>query len=330
MFNSNDQTSYKMINISKKSESFRRACVFGSIYVGKEVYFLIKNKQIEKGDPLVLAEIAGINAAKNTSYLILLCHQINIDSIFFNIIMNNDTYSIDIYCIVYTTSKTGAEMEAMCGVSIALLTIYDLTKKYDPFIYINNIKLIFKDGGENGLVLGFIENIPNHLQKYFYDTNFFLNNISVILIILSDRVSFGFYEDITGQRMLDYFFLKKSNILNKIVIPDDKDLFFNILKKNVDIYLPNLILTSGGTGISHRDISSSVILSLCDKIIPGFGELIRSSCIIYSNYSWLSCCIAGLYKNTLIVCLPGSLASVFESLNIIQNILLHSINIIKK
>ena len=170
----NNKTSYNMINISNKSISYRRACVSGSINVGKEVFFLIKNKKIEKGDPLVLAEIAGITAAKNTSNIILLCHQINIENVFLNIQMDEKAYSINIYCIVIAHSKTGVEMEAMCGVYAGLLTIYDLTKKFNPFIKINDIKLLFKDGGENGLILGSINNIPLHLQKFFLMKKHFL------------------------------------------------------------------------------------------------------------------------------------------------------------
>ena len=123
------RTTYNMINISNKCISLRRACVSGTIYVGKEVFNLIKEHKIEKGDVLSLAEIAGINAAKKTSSFILLCHQVNIENIFLNLIMDKDTYSISAYCIVFANAKTGVEMEAMIGVCAALSTIYDLTKK---------------------------------------------------------------------------------------------------------------------------------------------------------------------------------------------------------
>lgn len=325
-----NQTSYKMINICKKNHSFRRACVFGSVFVGKHIFYLIKNKLIEKGDPLILAEIAGINAVKNTSNLILLCHHINVENVFFNIIMNDKNNNIEVYCVVYAHSKTGVEMEAMCGVSIALLTIYDLIKKYDPFVYINNVKLLFKDGGENGLVLGSINDIPLHLKKYFNEINFFFEKISIFLFTLSDKVNFGFYKDVAGQRLFDYFFSKKADILDKISIPDDKDIFLALLKKIVDKYSPNIIVTSGGTGLSDRDITVQVVSSLCNKIIPGFGELMRSTGFIYSNSSWLSCCMAGIYKKTLIICLPGNSSSIFENLNAIQDILLHAVEIINK
>ncbi len=137
--------SYKMIDISKKNISFRKACVTGSINIGKNVFNLIKNKEIEKGDPLILAEIAGINAVKNTSALILLCHQINIENTQIKIEIDEKNYKINVYCIVFSNSKTGVEMEAMCGVYAALLTIYDLTKKYNQLNKVIELKYLSED-----------------------------------------------------------------------------------------------------------------------------------------------------------------------------------------
>ena len=328
-FNKNS-TRYKMIDIGHKNLSYRRACVYGSIYVGKDVFSLIKNKCIEKGDPLILAEIAGINAAKKTSELLTLCHQINIDNIFFNIEMDEDNYSIYIYCIISAFAKTGVEMEAMTGVNIALLTIYDLTKKFNPFIFIKNIKLLYKDGGENGLVLGSIHNIPIHLRHYFLNTSSSFKGISIILITISDRASVGIYKNISGQVLFDFFKIRSANIITQIIIPDDKNIIKNILKKCVIKYNPNIILTSGGTGLSHRDITSSVLYNLIDKDIPGIGEYLRQSGAAFSNTSWLSRTMAGIYKKSLLVSLPGNPSGVCESLNILQPLLLHAIKIINK
>ena len=325
-----NKTVYKMINISSKSISYRRACVVGSIYIGKEVFYLIKNKKIEKGDPLLLAEIAGINAAKNTSNLLLLCHQINIENVFLNLVMDESKYIINIYCIVLAYAKTGVEMEAMCGVSIGLLTIYDLTKKLNPFIYIKSIKLLFKDGGENGLILGSINDVPMHLKRFFFDGQLFFNNVSVTLITISDRASAGRYRDISGQIFLDYFCVKKAKIMDYVIIPDDKNVLKNVLKNGINEFIPQLVLISGGTGFSYRDITSDVLLNLCDKIIPGVGEMLRIGGISYSSLSYLSYSIACIYKKSLIISLPGNPSAVYESLNILQNIFTHAVTIINK
>ncbi len=325
-----NKTSYKMINISDKNISYRRACVVGSIYVGKEVFYLIKNKKIEKGDPLLLAEIAGINAAKNTSNLLLLCHQVNIENVFLNLVMDESRYIINIYCIVLAYAKTGVEMEGMCGVSLGLLTIYDLTKKLNPFILIKDIKLLFKDGGENGLVLGSIKDVPLHLKRFFFDEKLSLVDIKMVLVTVSDRASIGRYKDVSGQILLDYSCLKKAKVLDYIIIPDEKHILTNILKKKVNYFLPNLVVITGGTGPYKRDITSDVLLSLCGKIIPGIGEMLRVNGSNFSSLSCLSYSIAGVYKKSLIISLPGNPSAVYESLSILQNIFIHSINIINK
>ncbi|HFL8824142.1 MAG TPA: cyclic pyranopterin monophosphate synthase MoaC [Candidatus Azoamicus sp. OHIO1] len=323
-------SSYRMIDISLKPSTYRRACVIGSIYLGKKVYNLVKEKKIPKGDPLLLAEIAGINAAKNTSNFILLCHQINIENVFVNVVLDDLNYTITLYCIVFANAKTGVEMEAMSGVSVGLMTIYDLTKKFDPFICINSIKLLFKDGGENGLVLGDLENVPDHLKRFFFDLNVVYSNISVVLITISDRASSGEYDDISGKILLDFFRFNKAEVIDSLIIADDKERIVDAFKYYIDKYSPNLILTSGGTGLSSRDFTSEAILSFCKKIIPGIGELLRLSGNKHTKSSWLSCSVAGVYEKTLIVSLPGKPSAVSEGLYVLKDLLLHAVNVINK
>lgn len=321
------QNEYRIIDISKKNISYRRACVFGSIYVGKKVFFLIKNKKIEKGDPLTLAEISGINAAKNISNLLILAHQINIENIFFNIIMDEEHFKINIYCVVIANSKTGVEMEAMCGVAISLLTIYDLTKKLNPFIEIEKIKLLFKDGGENGLVLGSLNDVPTHLRKYFENKNINLNNIKFTIITMSDRAFIGSYKDISGQVIVDFFKLRHAIINDKIIIPDDEAILKSIIINITEKKKPNIIFITGGTGVNVKDITYKALLNLCDKNINGLSELIRLSGSYHSAYSWLSSSFAGVYKNSIILSVPGNPSSVLESLNVLEQILPHILNL---
>lgn len=316
-----------MIDISKKSISYRRACVSGSIYVGKKVFFLIKNKKIEKGDPLKLAEISGINAAKNISNLLILSHQINIENIFINIIMNEKTFKIDVYCIVFANSKTGVEMEAMCGVTISLLTIYDLTKKLNPFIVIENVKLLFKDGGENGLILGSLNDVPVHLKKHFENNLTNLTNSSVIIMTMSDRGFLGYYKNISGQIIFDFFKIRNANIMKNIILPDKEIILKNIIKNISYNYNPNLIVITGGTGFNKKDITNSVLLNLCKKNMTGINEFLRLCGSSHSNYSWMSESFVGIYNKSIILSFPGNPSSVFESLNTIEILLPHMLNL---
>ena len=141
------KNSFNMIDVSSKNETFRRALASGKIYVGREVFELIKNNKMPKGNPIALAEISAVLGVKKTSELIPLCHPLPIDHTATKIIMNEEEASLEVFCVVSATAKTGVEMEAIMGVNAALITIYDLSKIVNPNLKIDNIKLLIKEGG---------------------------------------------------------------------------------------------------------------------------------------------------------------------------------------
>tara|TARA_B100000405_G_scaffold161552_1_gene112763 strand:+ start:366 stop:908 length:543 start_codon:yes stop_codon:yes gene_type:complete len=159
-------SSFHMIDVSSKKETFRRALASGKIFVGEEVFNLIKNKKMPKGDPLTLAEVASVLGVKKTSELIPLCHPLPIDHTATKIVMNEDDNSIEVFCVVSTYSKTGVEMEAIMGVNAALITIYDLSKIVNANLKIDNIRLLIKEGGKSGLWKN-PDGIPNFLKELF-------------------------------------------------------------------------------------------------------------------------------------------------------------------
>ena len=159
-------SSFHMIDVSSKKETFRRALASGKIFVGEEVFNLIKNKKMPKGDPLTLAEVASVLGVKKTSELIPLCHPLPIDHTATKIVMNEDDNSIEVFCVVSTYSKTGVEMEAIMGVNAALITIYDLSKIVNANLRIDNIRLLIKEGGKSGLWKN-PDGIPNFLKELF-------------------------------------------------------------------------------------------------------------------------------------------------------------------
>ena len=160
------KNSFKMIDVSKKKETFRRALASGKIYVGDEVFELIKNKEMPKGDPITLAEVSAVLGVKKTSELIPLCHPLTIDHTATKIFMNEEDKSLEVFCVVSTHAKTGVEMEAIMGVNAALITIYDLSKIINPHLKIDNVKLLIKEGGKNGLWKT-PDALPNFLKDLF-------------------------------------------------------------------------------------------------------------------------------------------------------------------
>ena len=161
-----EKNTFNMVDVSAKKETYRRALASGKIYVGKEVFNLIKNKKMPKGDPITLAEVSAVLGVKKTSELIPLCHPLPIDHTATKIIMNNEDSSLEVYCVVSAHAKTGVEMEAIMGVNAALITIYDLSKIVNPHLKIDNIQLLIKEGGKSGLWKN-PDGLPEFLKELF-------------------------------------------------------------------------------------------------------------------------------------------------------------------
>ena len=160
------KNSFNMIDVSSKKETFRRALASGKIYVGKEVFNRIKNKEMPKGNPITLAEVSAVLGVKKTSELIPLCHPLPIDHTATKIIMHEDDSSLEVFCVVSAVAKTGVEMEAIMGVNTALITIYDLSKIVNPNLRIDNVRLLIKEGGKSGLWTN-PDDLPDFLKTFF-------------------------------------------------------------------------------------------------------------------------------------------------------------------
>jgi len=155
---------YKMVDVSSKEVTHRKALAVGEIILSPEVIKMIKNKKMPKGDPLAIAEVSGINGVKKTSELIPLCHPLSLDHISIHTEIDESRNSIIVYCLVSTNSKTGVEMEALTGVNSALLAIYDLSKIVEPNLKITNTKLLVKSGGKKGLWIN-PDGIPDKIKN---------------------------------------------------------------------------------------------------------------------------------------------------------------------
>lgn len=140
-----------MADISGKKTTQRRAIAGGSIRVGPAVFELLEKGSMPKGDPLAMAEIAGIQAAKQTPALLPLCHPISLNRVMIHSFLRPETHEIEVFCAAEIAEKTGVEMEALTGLSIALLTIWDLCKPVNPALEITNNRLVYKSGGKSGV-----------------------------------------------------------------------------------------------------------------------------------------------------------------------------------
>lgn len=139
-----------MVDVSEKVETKRVAIASGKIKVNEAVYDAIVNQTVKKGDVLGVARVAGIMAAKKTWELIPMCHPLMLTKCSIDFNLEDETKTIEAVCLVKVKGQTGVEMEALTGVNVALLTIYDMCKALDKGMVMSEIKLMEKQGGKSG------------------------------------------------------------------------------------------------------------------------------------------------------------------------------------
>ena len=141
----------RMVDVSEKTDTVREAMAAGSIRMSAECFALVKNGAVKKGDVLSVARIAGIMGAKKTFELVPLCHCIGLTGVELEFLMHEENCEIEAHCRTKTVGKTGVEMEALTGVQIALLTIYDMCKAIDRGMVMTDILLLKQSGGKSGI-----------------------------------------------------------------------------------------------------------------------------------------------------------------------------------
>ena len=140
----------RMVDVSDKDVTRRSATAQGTIKVSREVMDAVLGRKIKKGDVFTVAQVAGISGTKRTADLIPMCHPLSLTNAKVSFRIDEEACSITAVCTAVTDGKTGVEMEALTGVSVALLTIYDMCKALDKRMEIKDIHLVEKTGGKSG------------------------------------------------------------------------------------------------------------------------------------------------------------------------------------
>jgi molybdenum cofactor biosynthesis protein MoaC len=292
-----------MVNITHKVNTLRQAIATAIVKVSKqETIDAIQQRKVPKGDVFEFSRAAGLLAIKKTSDVIPDCHPLPIE--YAAITHTIEGLNIIVTVEVHTIYKTGVEVEAMHGASVTALTMYDMLKPLDKEIEISTIKLVSKKGGKTD----------------FKDA--YSKNLRCAVIVCSDSIAAGDKEDRAGKVIQQK--LKQNNLITGLykIIPDEKDTIQSTIKQLVSEQY-NLVLITGGTGLSPRDVTPEAITPLLDRTIPGIMEAARQYGQQRTPFAMLSRGVAGFIQNTLVITLPGSTRGTEESMDALFPYILH-------
>lgn len=297
-----------MVDITHKIITQRTATAQAIVKVGSPATMqAILNNTVPKGNVLEVSRTAGLFAVKNTSNSIPDCHPMPIEFTGIEYELLEDSVLIKV--TVKAIYRTGVEVEAMHGASIVALTMYDMLKPIDKQVEISTIKLLHKKGGKS-----------DYGVKEEFD-------LSVAVIVCSDSVSSGKKEDRAGKVISDKIKNLGLSVSSYSVIPDEVlDIQENINK--LCLANKDLIILTGGTGLSNRDVTPEAIIPMLDRRISGIEEAIRSYGQDRTPYAMLSRSVVGFKGNTLIMALPGSTAGASESMDAVFPSVLHLFKIL--
>lgn len=295
-----------MVNITHKYNTLRKAIASAIVTVSEQSTIdAIKTRKVPKGDVFEFSRAAGLLAVKKTSDVIPDCHPLPVE--YTAISHTIEGLNIIITVEVHTVYKTGVEVEAMHGASVVALTMYDMLKPIDKNIQISSIKLVSKAGGKS-------DASPNGTEK-----------IKAAVIVCSDSISKGEAEDRSGKVIIEK--LRKFRIdASYEIIPDEKDTVRLRTNELVNQGC-RLIIFTGGTGLSPRDVTPDVIGEMIDRPIPGIMEAARNYGQQRTPYAMLSRGVAGFIKNTLVITLPGSEKATVETMDALFPHVLHVFNV---
>lgn len=292
-----------MIDIAHRLSSLYKAVAVSGITVGHSATIsAIRNRDISSEDVIAFAKAAGLLAAKRTHEFIPGTAMAPVE--FADIRFELGEKEIRIEAEMHTVYKSGVEMQAMLAVSVAALTLFDMIRLLDEEVSILPSQLVKVKGG-----------VRDYLEEGY-------EKLRALVVVCSDTISVGKKEDKAGKAIVESLQQCGLTDIRYAIIPDEAAQIQENAKlaesEGVD-----LIIFTGGTGLSPRDVSPDVIAPLLDREIPGVMEAARSYGQQRTPYAMLSRGVAGMMGKSLVLTLPGSTKGAKESMDALFPALLH-------
>jgi cyclic pyranopterin monophosphate synthase len=297
-----------MVDITHKTNTLRIATAQAIVQVSKpETVEAIQNRTVPKGDVFEMAKAAGFLAVKKTPDLLPDCHPIPVE--YTGVQYRIEDLMIVIELTVKTIYKTGVEVEAMHGASVVALTMYDMLKPIDKGVEIRNIRLLEKKGGKS-------------------DRRPAPEGLKTAVVVCSDSISKGIGEDKSGRKIIEKLKAFQLEVSDYSVIADDKaGIQTKLQLLQAGGY--NMVLVTGGTGLSPRDVTPEAVSELLEREIPGIAEKARQYGQERVPTSMLSRSAAGFIGEMLVITMPGSTGGVTEYIDALFPHVLHVFNVLE-
>jgi cyclic pyranopterin phosphate synthase len=297
-----------MVDITHKTSTLRIATAQAIVQVSKpETVEAIQKRTVPKGDVFEMAKAAGFLAVKKTPDLLPDCHPIPVE--YTGVQYRIEDLTIVIELTVKTIYKTGVEVEAMHGASVVALTMYDMLKPIDKGVEIRNIRLLEKKGGKS-------------------DRKAAPQGLKVAVVVCSDSISKGIGEDRSGKKIIEKLSAFALEVSDYSIIADDKAGIQSKLR-SLQSAAYDLVLITGGTGLSPRDVTPEAVSELLDREIPGIAETARQYGQERVPTSMLSRSAAGFIGEMLVISMPGSTGGVTEYIDALFPHVLHVFNVLE-
>jgi len=317
-----------MVDVSGKAVTARRATASGMVLLSPAAVAALRGGSVPKGDALGVARVAGIQAVKRTPDLIPLAHPVAVHAVEVDLEVVDE--GVRISSAVRTADRTGIEMEALTAVSVAALALVDMVKAVDKHARINDVRVTAKSGGRSGdwEEPGAVDAVATGSSAARHapgEVTPSLVGARAVVVTCSTRAAAGVYPDRGGALLVETLRSWGAEVPDALVVPDGPSVARALASALAST--PDLLVTTGGTGLTPTDGTPEATRPLLDREVPGLAEAIRARGVAKGiPTAVLSRGLAGVAGHTLVINLPGSTGGVRDALAVLAEVLPHALS----